>query len=272
MKQYYYLLTSLKDISVDQEKLDINFQELIENIFRETNSFDRKLVDLILLEYDNRNLVKILNKEGNLLDRGVLPISELEERLKYEEGLPEYMLKFYQAYKAGERLYPESLLEDELSIYYYDSLRNAKNRFFRDFFEFRYQMKNFLVALTCKKFGLARDKKVLDLDLFAENLKFSNAPDFALTHDFEWAARLMMIHDIKNAYEREKAIIKFEFDYLDEVLLYNYFGIEKVLAYLVKLQTMERFLALDEKVGREFLERVSEKLSDEKILFRDKKV
>ena len=50
-------------------------------------------------------------------------------------------------------------------------------------------------------------------------------------------------------FERERNIDLLKWHWLDEQTFFNYFGIERVFAYLVKLEIIERWIALDPAEG-----------------------
>jgi hypothetical protein len=49
--------------------------------------------------------------------------------------------------------------------------------------------------------------------------------------------------------EREKAIDQMKWNYLDDVTFFEYFTIDRILAFMIKLGMVERWLAIDREHG-----------------------
>jgi hypothetical protein len=56
--------------------------------------------------------------------------------------------------------------------------------------------------------------------------------------------------------QREKAIDMLKWDWLDENTFFNYFTIEKLISYYIKLEMIERWIKLDPETGREFFKKL----------------
>ena len=59
---------------------------------------------------------------------------------------------------------------------------------------------------------------------------------------------------------REKALDDIAWAWLDEYAMFHYFDLTAVLAYVAKLHIVNRWLALDEKKGRELFKRLVEEV------------
>ena len=58
----------------------------------------------------------------------------------------------------------------------------------------------------------------------------------------------------------EKGLDSIRWETLSDLTAFSYFGIEKVLAFAIKLAMVERWKALDPETGRERLEKLTEEL------------
>jgi hypothetical protein len=63
--------------------------------------------------------------------------------------------------------------------------------------------------------------------------------------------KLLNLAEEENLLEREKMIDRFKWDYLDEQTVFYYFSVEVLLAFLIKLKSLERWMLLDPKTGEE---------------------
>ncbi|NQU86883.1 MAG: DUF2764 family protein, partial [Mariniphaga sp.] len=60
--------------------------------------------------------------------------------------------------------------------------------------------------------------------------------------------------------EKEKAIDKILWAYLDEQTFFHYFTVEKILSYIIKLSIIERWMKLDAETGKALLNKLIEEL------------
>jgi hypothetical protein len=95
-----------------------------------------------------------------------------------------------------------------------------------------------------------------------EAIKRSSAKDFGLETELEYAGEVIQIAEKDNLLNREKSLDQFKWDSLNEFTLFHYFSIEVVLAYILKLNMIYRWMSLDEKTGRKMFEKLIDELKD----------
>ena len=76
---------------------------------------------------------------------------------------------------------------------------------------------------------------------------------------------------MKNIIEKEHRLDLIRWNKADELTTFDYFDINNILAYLVKVNIIHRWVALDRKRGEEMLRTLIRKLSDREILDRAEK-
>ena len=75
---YYYLVAGLADISFDNEKSSYSVSAFREEIYPSLTEKDRRLVDLIFQQYDQRNLLALLRAtDTNLSIESILANASL---------------------------------------------------------------------------------------------------------------------------------------------------------------------------------------------------
>jgi hypothetical protein len=82
-------------------------------------------------------------------------------------------------------------------------------------------------------------------------MRRSNSRDLGLTSEWPWIERVVQIVEIPDLLAREKAIDQLRWNFLDELNTFNYFSLEVLLAYYIKLGIIERWLKLDKATGEE---------------------
>ncbi|MBF0360394.1 MAG: DUF2764 family protein [Oligoflexia bacterium] len=269
MKQYYYFIASLREISLDVDRMPYTIKEFVQEARDEINNLDKgelKFFDAILLQNDNLNVISYVknnykffledddNNNGNAIN-GTLTTSQIEEDIaegiikdKYQspQYLPLYLwdsvkknlhdLQEKRKNKIDKIDNKDLLFEDEISMLYYQYIQQLPNEFLKMYFQFDYAIKNLLVTYNAKKFSLPLDSFVLP---FEGDSKYDT--------ELEWSSKVEQIFVESNLQEREKSLDRLRFQYIDRLLEFDYFGLNIILGYLVKLITLQRWNNIKDK-------------------------
>ena len=260
-RNYYCLVAGLPDISLEDGKLSFTLQEFIEELKEFLHPADINLIEMMFLKHDNFNLLNILEKnEVPFQKGGKFSKEELEEQVKEPTTLPSYMQEFIIAFQEDKKIIEGMSRENELASLYTDYLLSSKNDFLKEWFELEVNIKNILSALTCKKHDMPLKKEIIGTNTVSDLLKKNTTDDFGLQGELEYMDNLIRIFDDKNLAEREKNIDLLKLDILEERSFFNYFSIEKIIAFVVKLSLVERWLILDRKTGEEMFNKLLKNL------------
>ena len=104
---------------------------------------------------------------------------------------------------------------------------------------------------------------VVGNNFVAEALRTSNARDFGLADDLEYFEQLVRINDTIDLVEREKKIDLLKWNWMEDNTFFNYFTIEKIFVFLMKLEMIERWVSLDKEKGNELFRQLIDQLKDE---------
>lgn len=256
-QNYYYLVAGLPDITIEQGKLQTGTLEFLEELKGALSKSDYALVEPLLLPVDNRNLLILLNKEDKALSPdGVYPPEVLIEEVKEPVTLRPYLQRFIESFKAETRLYPNLTPENELATLFYEEMLETRNEFLHQWFEFELNLKNILLVLSARKNNIPYENQVIGHGTVAETIRKSNARDLGIQAEWPWIDKVLQIVEIDDILAREKAIDLLRWNYLDELNTFNYFSVEVLIAYLVKLGIVERWLKLDLPTGEEMFRRM----------------
>lgn len=251
----------MQDIFLDTHKLEQTRAMFKEDLKNEFHPEDYKLLQLLFLPHDNQNLLNIFFKKGKPFDeRGNFSQEEIEEKIKEPDAYPAYMAKFILAQKDKEQLFSEMSPEDELTTLYYDEMLATENDFLRKWFEFDLNVRNAIVALFSRQHDLPYENKVIGSSDASEAMRKSHARDFGLANEFPYLEDVVNIVKIEDIQERERAIDELKWKYLDEVSFFEYFTAEKVFAFILKLEIIERWMAIDKTTGNELFKKLLEEL------------
>ena len=251
--EYYCLIAGLPDIEIEDNKLTFSIADFKEEVRPQLSNDDARLLDLFFMKFDNQNLLRYLkNKDTEFDNRGNITKQELEEcfQLINEEYEPKnqyfllYFKTFVSEYKKAEHTDTDAAKwENRLTELYYQWAMKCNNKLVSDWFAFNLNLNNILAAYISRKYQISVE--ALGDNEVAESIKTSNQRDFGLTGTFEGLDAFQRLADEADLFEREKKIDLLKWQWLDEQTFFKYFSMERVFAYLVKLEIIERWVALD---------------------------
>ena len=272
MKQnYYYLIAGLPELSLDDSKLGTTVREFSELYYPDLADDDRALLDLIYLNYDNANLLLLLkDKEAAIAEGGLYTSDELLaiiEAARAEEApdrtYPRYMYDFVQQMESEESAAEGIFPEDRLAQLYYAHAMSQGNAFVERWFAFNLDLNNFLTAITARRYNLDVKPLIVGDNEVAKALRTSNSRDFGLTGVMDGFEEVMRISEIDNLVERERKLDVLKWEWMEENSFFDYFTVEKLFAFLVKIQIIERWITLDAEAGGEMLRGMIRQLKEE---------
>ncbi|MBP6976707.1 MAG: DUF2764 family protein [Bacteroidales bacterium] len=258
-RNYYYLVAGLPELFMEQNKRPFDLAAFKAELREFLHPDDFSLVEVLFLPYDHLNLLSLLQKKNTPFHPlGKFSADELEEEIREPLAVPSYFKNFIERFREEADTPQDQTWENQLTELYYDHASSCSNPFIRTWFGFEKNLRNILTAYTCRKFGMAADHELVGQGEFVESLKKSQARDFGLSGEVDFMDRLLSILDNPNLFEREKGLDLLRWNYLDELNTFHYFTIEVILAYVIKLLIIERWLILDRSTGeqlfRQFLE------------------
>lgn len=267
-RKYYYLIAGLPDIAMDSTRVPCPRAQFREDYYPQLSQEDQRLVDLLWLEQDNRNLLALLRDRDTAVEQeGVYSADELKEMIrvcrdddKWDSAYPRYMHDFICDWQAGTL--PETMPSDSLAARYYSYAMSTENELVSRWFEMNLDMNNILTALTARKHGLDIASYVVGDNEVADALRRGGSRDFGLADTTDVWNAVQPISEQTNLVERERMIDALRWKWLDDESFFHYFTIEPIFAFLVKESIVERWLTLDADEGAELLRRLINELKD----------
>lgn len=258
-KSYTAFIAGLPEISWDDRKLSLSVHDFREQAKDFITGEDEKLLDLFFLPLDNVQVLRLLNKiepDANL--QTVYPLKQLEDEVQEPGGLlPSYLDRFIRDFK-DEHLDQEMTPENALSRMYYEYMMRTDNKLVGTYAEFSMNLKNLVTALNCRKFGRDIHREVIGDNEFALALKTSGSKDFGLSMDYPYVEKVIALMENDNLVERERGLDLLIWDFLDEAVVFEYFSIERVISFMLRLMIVERWSKMSSESGRRvFMEMVS---------------
>ena len=275
MSQYYYLVTGLPELSLEDNKLNYTVGDFKTEFYPQLSKEDQVLVDLYYLKFDNANLLKLLkDREAAIDSRANYTAEQFVAVFKQfdEEGvitspgsLPSYIIKFTQAYLTQQEtgVTADVLVEDWLAGLYYEYAMQCKNDFVSSWFEFNLNVNNVLVALAARKYRMPIASLIVGDTDICQALKTSNARDFGLTTELDYFDQLLKISETDDLVDREKRLDQLRWKWMEDKTFFDYFSIERLYVFLLQLEIIERWISLDKEKGNQMFREIIDSLKGE---------
>ncbi|WP_303918018.1 DUF2764 family protein [Draconibacterium sediminis] len=267
-KEYYCLIAGLPDLFFDENKPTVTGSDFREELQHQLSQPDFKLVEYLFLPFDNRNLLNVFFGQNKpFFYPGNITKHELEFQLSPENEeieLPEYMKTFLCWMKGMDK--KQADLEDKniLTTLFFEHALKCPNSFLQNWFRFELNLKNIFTAFNCKKYNYEPEIHLLEVE--GECVVYSLLIENKLKADYfeellPYHEELFKIAESNRVWiEKEKAVDKIKWEYLDENTFFHFFTIEKVLAFTIKLLLIERWMKMDKETGKKLLHKLIDEL------------
>ena len=136
--------------------------------------------------------------------------------------------------------------KDQIGVEFYKEALSHRLGFIREFFRFDMDVRNRKVRYLNAALGRDIERDVLTLrDPDAEETGLEPEEP-----EFKEEARLQSILEGSDILSRERGIDDLYWDKIDELTLFDYLNLDKILGMVAKMMIIRRWLILDEEAGR----------------------
>ena len=262
---YYYFIAGLPDLFLDKKRNVPSFVEFMTEAEEAVTRNDRELLKAIRLPFDNVNVIAEMEASATAFDgRGNFSEDEITAAVKGNGDLPEYLTAFIAAFREARPLYPDVSWRDQLNRLFYETMCTHENRFLREWFTFELNVRNLLTFIALRKgfehLTNASWTSVIGTNEPANMLRRSVGSEVDITTLFPQAEEVFALAE-RSAVDCEKSIDELRWRVLDELLPFDFFLAETILATSLKLIMVERWMRLDAEEGERKFERLIEDLS-----------
>lgn len=260
-RNYYCLVAGLPDIIIEGNKPGETSHEFKNELAEQLHTSDYKLAELLYLNYDNNNLLNLLLKQENqFITLGNYTEEYLEEQIKEPTNIVDYMKQMIFNIKTETSGNFNLSSENELQSLYYEYVLQVKNDFLEQWFKFDRDIKNILTAVNCRKYGYDTEKQLIPVkhknEVYETLIKSTPKADL-LADEVPYVEKILQIAESEmDISEKEKALDNIKWKFLDEHTFFNYFTIEKILSFVIKLNIVERWIELDDETGKALFTRL----------------
>ena len=271
---YYTLVAGLREYTLDSDTKGFDATEIVAEILEHISASDASAVRLLYGYYDCENLIALRAGRAAYNPLGNISQEDLADELVSPSRLPKSMAAVVKANAEAEGEGDESEkvdmtigFEKALLTAYYKECSRSGSRFMRNWSEFDRTLRNVAAAAVAR----STDRNVGD-SLIGEGdivgqLRRSSAADFGLRGELSYVdAVISAVNDETNMVEKEHKIDLVRWEQAGELALFDYFNIDAILSYLVKINIVARWSLLDPKRGREMLERIMADLDGKDLI------
>lgn len=269
---YYTLVAGFREYALDGDVKGFDVEEILADVEEALSASDWRAVELLYAYYDCENLVGLRNGNTAYNRLGRIPREALEGELQHPSLLPRELAQVVRAYAdtdgedaevvATERPFALSLFEA-----YYAKCQRSSSRLLRQWSEAERTLRNVVAALAARERGVAIEGVVVGSGDTVDALRRSSAADFGLRGELQWIDTLITtLSDERNIIEKERKIDLIRWSIVDELSEQDYFSLNAVIAYLIKVNIVARWAQLDRKVGAEMFERLMAELSGKELI------
>jgi hypothetical protein len=192
------------------------------------------------------------NANGNL---SVEEISNLIDKTQFDEQLPVHIPSYLSA-TVREALSQDSFISPaELNTLllnrYITHFESVANPFLSAYATFDNNIRNLFIALNGRQHQIDVEHQLIGNSDIVEALRKNKSRDFGLSMDFEQIENYIQLSELDDITIKEFKLDTMRWHFVDDATLFNYFTIERILAYLIQFQIKERWQRLDTIEGRE---------------------
>ena len=273
--EYYYLVAGLREWTLESDTKGFNVREIVDEIIAELTKRDREAVNLLYAYYDCENIIAYRakrerhNELGNLSREQVAQMFAERDYSSLSANVAK-VVKYFNASDDEERDEDNVIndtFEHALFEAYYRDLAESKCSFLKAWGEFDRNLRNISAALAAREAGRAVEDVVVGGGEVVEQLKSSSAADFGLRGELQYIdAVISAVSDEKNIVEKERKIDKVREEQAWDIASFDFFNINFILSYLVRVNIIARWMLLLPEAGREMLNRLMRDLDAKELV------
>ena len=269
---YYCLVAGLREYALDADTKGFDARAIVDEVIDGVSARDARQVRLLYGYYDCENLAALRAGRTACNPLGPLTREEHEEELRNPARMPEAVARVIRAYadpEGEEALEIDTTQRFERALFgaYYTVCEAAESRFLREWSAFDRNLRNIAAAVSARAAGRAVEETVVGGGEVVEQLQRSSAADFGLRGELPYVdAVIAAVNEEANLVEKEHKLDLVRWREALELAVFDYFDIDALLSYLVRVNIVARWSRLDPARGRELFARLVEGLDARQLI------
>lgn len=274
-KEYYYLVAGLKEWTLESDAKGFDVAEIRDEILEAISDSDRAAVRELYAYYDCENIIAARagrdrhNPLGNLSKEEISAVFSERCYSKLPKMVAEVVKRYNEA--DDDERDDEVALDDrfERAVFeaYYLGLEKSKCSFLKAWGAFDRNLRNIAAAVAAREANRPIADVVVGRGEVVEQLTRSSAADFGLRGELQYIdAVIAAVSDERNIVEKERKIDAIRWAEAEDIVVFDFFNINFILSYLVKVNIVARWNMLSPEVGRRMLERLMQELDSKELV------
>lgn len=242
MTEYHCLISGLPELFFVSDDGSYSIESFLSEAGPVLDPIHLDWVNRLILIQGHKPLLRYLNGE-TVADIPTLPYSFSWTDPHHEAftQLPVYLQEFVLKFKKGKEYGLPHHWDKLLSEGYYHYLSGTGNGFINSWVTFDMNVRNYITSKIFRQDLHQRKIMVMPGNKFAHLLLEFSPEHKEVQVDWPLAATIDKILENPNLLEREKAFDQLTWEIIDSLNLFNYFTIEVILGYTIKLLITERW-------------------------------
>lgn len=278
-KEYICLIAGLSEYTLESDAKGLNLSALLEEIFDELTPRDAEVVRMLYGYYDCENIAAAVAGRKSHNPLGMLSSESVSALLAGDDSgepspfelLPEGVLQVVESYTSKDTAVDmesrEVSFNRALLAAYYVACANSSCRLFREWSEADRNLRNISAAITARSVGRSVESVVVGEGDVVDQLLKSSAVDFGLRGELSYIdAVIAAVGDEENLVEKERRMDMVRWAIVDELMQGEYFSLDYLIGYLVKVNIIERWRLLDPEQGRELFVKLMEEMGGKDMI------
>ncbi len=251
---YYYLISSLPNLSPDMDIQRIDFEKTFELIQRNLTREDGQFFRYLLYPNDIRNLLSILFYEYHHLSLlsakriSVFSEEEMKDYRFFKSNFPEFLNDFFVENEARFPTMTMREMEDALMLKFYEEVEALDCIFITEYFSFQKELKDIIAAFNFGAFQFLSSPTIKDSERLIGQIGPGSSPTTTLAKDYPYLDELMLVLSGDEPEKIEQYIDRVLWDFLEEKNK-DFFSKEAVFNYTIKLLMKHRWSLFDRRKG-----------------------
>ena len=255
MGNYYYIVSGLPDISFDDSKAAMTLEQFRDEVFKSLSASDRKVMDFLLIEDECRKLIGSERMEELIAD--------VKAQEPCPDDVPQFMYQFVQEWVDDSWRDKAAFAEDRLWSLFYEYAMGCTNGFVKRWYEFNMDVNNIQSAITARKYNLDMQKVIVGQNETSHALRTSGARDWGLSQELDYFDDVVRLLEEEDLAHRERRADMLRWNWLEENTFFNFFTVEKLFSFMVRLGMVERWTSLDREKGQQLFRELIGTLKDQ---------
>jgi hypothetical protein len=270
---YYYLISSLPELSPQMDTSKLDFVELFDSIDRNLSKQDTYLLKYLIYPNDLDNLLNVLSEKHqnrsavDFKTPSVFEAEEVENYKKNRANFPDFMNDFLSQNEDRLSVMSRREMEDAMQERFYEEVFELNNAFLTRYYKFSRTLKSIIAAYNFNAYDFLSTPKVQEVDRLILQIGPGKSPSASVLKDYGFLEKLITALSENKPEQTERLIDRILWDFLDNTSAEPFSG-EFVFAYTIKLQLLKRWhkIEQDSKSYEELLKTIINKNTSEKTL------